>query len=147
MPSAPIRRRSAEGLAIAAEEDVLAVVDQLAGLAIGERRGAAAELAARFEHDHAPAGLRERRRRRQPGDAAADHRYVEDLYEPQIIWNISDIGGMSEIWKSEPRDFRIPAVPDFQISYRPVRAVRAQVVAAIRARCGRGTRMTRLKTS
>src|SRR5204862_7147668 len=42
-----------ERLGIAAEQHVLAVVDQLAGLAIGKGRRAAAEPRARFEHDDA----------------------------------------------------------------------------------------------
>ena len=44
-----------ERLGVAAEQHVLAVVDELAGLAIGERRRAAAEPRARLEHEHARA--------------------------------------------------------------------------------------------
>ena len=47
-----------ERLGVAAEQHVLAVVDELAGLAIGERRRAAAEPAARLEHEHARAVAR-----------------------------------------------------------------------------------------
>ena len=61
-----------ERLVIAAEQHVLAVVDQLAGLAIAERRGAPAELAARLEHEHALARARRAPTRRQPGDPGAD---------------------------------------------------------------------------
>jgi hypothetical protein len=67
----------AEGLVIAAEQDVLAVVDQVAGFAIAKGGRAPAQLAARFEHDHAPARLGQRRCRRESGDPAAHHRYVE----------------------------------------------------------------------
>ena len=42
-----------EGVGVTAEQDVLAVVDLLAGLAIGERRGPAAEPRARLEHEDA----------------------------------------------------------------------------------------------
>ena len=62
-----------EGLVITAEQDVLAVVDELAGDPIGERRGAATELRPRIQHQHPPAGLRQQRRRAQPGEAGADH--------------------------------------------------------------------------
>ena len=61
-----------ERLAVAAEEHVLAVVDELAGLAIVKRRGAAAEPAARFEHEHARAVARQPDRRAQAGEAGAD---------------------------------------------------------------------------
>ena len=68
--SAPIRAQERERLAIAAEEHVLAVVDELAGLAIGERRRAAAELRPRVEDEHARAGVGQRGRGAQPGEAA-----------------------------------------------------------------------------
>ena len=67
----------AERLPVAAKQHVLPVVDELPGLAIGEGRGAATELPARFQHEHAPPRLGQRRRRRESGHAAADHRHVE----------------------------------------------------------------------
>ena len=66
-----------ERLAVAAEQHVLAVVDALAGRAVRERRRAPAQLAARFEHQHAPPGAGERGRRAQPRDAAADDHNVK----------------------------------------------------------------------
>ena len=52
---APMSRRNANVFGVAAEQDVLAVVDQLAGLAVGNAGGAAAEPRPRFEHEHARA--------------------------------------------------------------------------------------------
>ena len=55
-----------ERLVIAAEQHVLAVVDPLAGLRIGERRGAPAEHGLRFEHEHTRAALRQPTAARRP---------------------------------------------------------------------------------
>ena len=46
-----------ERLGVAAEQHVLAVVDELAGLAIGKRRRPAAQARPRLEHEHARAAL------------------------------------------------------------------------------------------
>ena len=51
---------------------MLAVVDELAGLAIVERRRAAAEPAARLEHEHARAPGGQPDGRAQPGEPGAD---------------------------------------------------------------------------
>jgi hypothetical protein len=56
---------------------VLAVVDELAGFAIGERRRAAAEARARFEHEHAGAAPRQPCGRAEPCEAGADDGDVE----------------------------------------------------------------------
>ena len=66
-----------ERLVITAEEDVLSVVDELPRCAIDERGRAATELAARLQHEHAPARLRKRARRRQPCDARTDDDHVK----------------------------------------------------------------------
>ena len=55
---------------------MLTVVHPLAGLAIGERCGAAAERRTRFEHEHARAAVRERARGAQPREAAAYHYHI-----------------------------------------------------------------------
>ena len=49
-------------LVVTAHQDVLAVVDALAGFGIGKRRGAAAEARPRLDHQHARAGLDQRGR-------------------------------------------------------------------------------------
>src|SRR5262249_42774224 len=61
-----------ERLLIAAEQDVLTVVDELAGLAIGKRRRAAAEPRPRLEHDNAGPGARQPDGRAQAGEPGAD---------------------------------------------------------------------------
>ena len=73
----PLQER--ERLAVAAEHHVLAVVDQLAGVAVLERRRASAEPRPRVEHEHAHAALREQRRRTQPRKAAADDDHRDRL--------------------------------------------------------------------
>ncbi len=66
----PLQKR--ERLAVAAEHRVLTVVDQLAGVAVLERRRASAEPRPRIEDEHANAAFREQRRGTQPREAAAD---------------------------------------------------------------------------
>ncbi len=61
-------------------QHVLAVVDELAGLAIDECRGAAAEPAARLEHQHPCACLGEPGRRAQPGESGADDHGVDAVH-------------------------------------------------------------------
>ena len=61
------------GLAIAAEEHVLAVVDALAGLTIGERRRAAAEPRRLLHDDDPQSAIDEPDRGAQAGEARADH--------------------------------------------------------------------------
>ena len=61
-----------EQVGAAAEQDVLAVVEGLAGLRIFERAGPPAKRAAGFEEGDLRAGRFERNRRRHAGEAAAD---------------------------------------------------------------------------
>jgi len=56
---------------------VLPVVDQLAGLAIGECGRAPAKPAACLEDEDAASRFRESRGRRDPGDTGADNRDIE----------------------------------------------------------------------
>ena len=62
----------AERLRIAPEQDMLAVVDELAGLAIGKCGRAAAEPRPRFEHEHARAAPREPHGGAEAGESGAD---------------------------------------------------------------------------
>src|SRR5947207_10562442 len=62
-----------ERLVVAAHEHVLAVVHELAGLAIRERGRAAAEPRLRFDDEHACAVARETHGGAQAGEAGADH--------------------------------------------------------------------------
>src|SRR6185503_15749271 len=66
-----------ECLDVAADENVLAVVDQLAGVAVGERGGAPAEAGLRLEHQHVRAVFRQAGGCAQAGEAAADDDDVE----------------------------------------------------------------------
>ena len=61
-----------QGLAIAPEHHVLAVVHELTRRAIRERRCPPAKLRPRVQHEHARAGLRQRRRGREPREPASD---------------------------------------------------------------------------
>ena len=58
-----------ERLDVAAEQDVLAVVDQLAGRRIGKRRRAPAEPRSRFQDEHARAAPRQADGRAQPRES------------------------------------------------------------------------------
>ena len=69
--------QESERLAIAAEQHVLAVVDELAGLAIDEGRRAAAELGRASSTITRRPRSASRAPRAQPGEAAADHDDVE----------------------------------------------------------------------
>ena len=62
-----------ERLDVTAHQDVLAVVDALAGHGIGESRGAPAKTRARFEDEHARAGFGERGGGGKAGAPAANH--------------------------------------------------------------------------
>ncbi len=68
--------RNCERVGVAAEQDVLAVVDELAGLAILERGRASAEPRTRFEYEHARAALRQSNGCAQPGKSGTDDDYV-----------------------------------------------------------------------
>ena len=65
-----------ERVAIAPEQHVLAVVDELARFAIVERRRASTEPAAGFEDEHARAVLRQAHCRAEPGESGADDNRV-----------------------------------------------------------------------
>src|SRR6185437_12785515 len=60
-------------------QHVLAVVDEIAGLAVGERVGAAAKGRLAFEHGNAKATPGERDASAKPGESAADHDDVARL--------------------------------------------------------------------
>src|SRR3954451_3529779 len=59
-------------LLITAHEQVLAVIDDIAGLLIDERVSATAEMAAPFEQGHRRAALAQLNARRKAGKSAAD---------------------------------------------------------------------------
>ena len=65
-----------QGVGVAAEQDVLAIVNELAGLTIAERRGASAQPAAGFEDQHAGAPRREANGRAQSRETGADDNRV-----------------------------------------------------------------------
>ena len=69
-----------ERIQVAGEHHVLSVVDELAGLAIGEGCRAAAEPRAGLEHQYARAMAGEPARRAQAGESGADDDYVESRY-------------------------------------------------------------------
>ena len=104
---------------------MLAVVDSLTGDPVDERRRAASELTACLEDDDAAAGLGEGGRCRQAGNAAANHGNVE---------------------LRAVRNRHGPGVQAYR-HQRPSSEERSHTRAAIRARCDRGTRITRLNTS
>ena len=58
---------------IAAEENVLPVVDELAGFPIGERRGPSAQPGPRVKEQYADVSSGQRGRGTEPRKAAADH--------------------------------------------------------------------------
>jgi hypothetical protein len=62
---------------VAAHQDVLAVIDALPGFRIGKRGGTAAKTWARFEDQHARAGLAEGGRGAESRAAAANHNCVK----------------------------------------------------------------------
>jgi hypothetical protein len=63
-----------ERLGVAAGEDVLAVVDPITGDGVAKRIGASTESGSGFEDVDRQAVLRERGRRREPGEPAANYR-------------------------------------------------------------------------
>src|SRR5262245_63930919 len=73
MPGHADAIQKGQGLAIAAGNDVLAVVDAFSRDGIAKRSGPAAEMRARLDDMNTRTGLDERRRRGKPGEAAADH--------------------------------------------------------------------------
>ena len=105
---------------VAAEQHVLAVVDPLAAGLIARGEGPAAEHRARFDDQHAHAGVGEGGRRAQAGASRPDHHHVDGGHDERAGATASTPARIS---------------------------VRAQVVAAMSARCGRGTRTTSEKTS
>ena len=123
--SAPIASQKRERLRVAAEQHVLPVVDELAGDAIAERRRPSAELRPRLEHEHAAAGVGQRGRGRQPGEAAADD---DDVGRHRM--EASDGVGGGHARAAMPEQY-----------------VESRSTAAMTARRGRGTRTTSEKTS
>ena len=75
-------------LVVAAEEDVLSVVDALAGLAIEKGRRTSAKARTSFDNDHALAGVSESDSRAETREARADD---------------DDVGGECGHAISEPR--------------------------------------------
>ena len=65
-----------ERLVIAPEQDVLAVVNELASVAVDERRRPSAELRPGVQDEDSPASLRQERRRTQTSEACA---YDDDI--------------------------------------------------------------------
>ncbi len=65
--------KEGEGVAIAAKQDVLTVVDALARRGIGERRRPTTQRRARFEDENAPPVLRKGSGRAESGKAATNH--------------------------------------------------------------------------
>ena len=63
----------AQRFTVASHQDVLAVVDQVAGLRILERVGASAERGLAFEQGDAESALGQRDARAQAGESAADY--------------------------------------------------------------------------
>ena len=116
-PSASMRRRKSSVSPVAAEQHMLPVVDELSGVPIDEGRGAAAELRPSVEDGDRCAAVGEQGAGAQAGETGAD----DD-------------------------DVRARA-GSRRVGHRRPTAVRAHVVAAISARCGRGMRTTRLNTS
>ena len=72
-------------LVVAAEQDVLAVVDALARVAINERGRASAEAVARFEDHDAHATPRQANGGAEPGEASADNSYVDSIHKRRAI--------------------------------------------------------------
>ena len=70
-----------QGLGVAAEEDMLAVVNEGSGDAVVIRRGASTQPRPRLEHDDAQATRRQVDGRTQPGKAPADDRGVEGRHQ------------------------------------------------------------------
>ena len=66
-------------LDVASHQHVLAVVDEIAGLRVGERVGAAAQRRLAFEHGNAKASPGKRHGSAQTGEPAADHDDVARL--------------------------------------------------------------------
>ena len=114
-------------LDVAAHQDVLAVVDALAGCGIGERRGAAAKTRARFEDEHARAGFGQGGGGGKAGASAANHDRVKAIRSHVAIGSRS------------ARAERVKPNADSCDS--------AQIRSAIRARCIFGTRTRSLNTS
>ena len=100
--SAPIRRRNANVCVVAAEQHVLAVVDELAGVAVGERGRASAELRPRVEHEHALARLGQHGRRAQAGKAGADDDDVRGCRHRPA--SVLEPGGRRDQRAARPRD-------------------------------------------
>ena len=108
------------GVVIAAEQDVLAVVHPLAARLVAGGEGAPAEHRPGLGHDHPRPGVGQRTGSAQAGAAGADDHDVHRGHDVRAGTTASTPARIS---------------------------VRAQVVAAMIARCGRGTRTTSENTS
>jgi hypothetical protein len=120
-PRRPHALQERQRLRVATGNDVLTVVDALAGPRIAEGVGTAAEGGTCFEQVHRYTGFGERRRGGKAGEPSADH----------------------DDWRLAHDAFDLMCETG---SRRPA-SVRAQVVSAIIRRAGRGTRTTRVNTS
>ena len=105
---------------IAAEQDVLAVVHPLAARLVAGGEGAPAEHRPGLGHDHPSPGVGQRTGSAQAGATGADDHDVHRGHDVRAGTTASTPARIS---------------------------VRAQVVAAMIARCGRGTRTTSENTS
>ena len=138
LPSRADPPQKRERLAVAAEHHVLAVVDELAGLAVGEGGRASAELRPRIEDEHAHAALGQQRRRAQPGEPAADDDHGADPGLTGLAIAGSDSAGLRMT-----RSGRQRSQVDAAISARRgrgIRTTRREYVVVARARSGRGSR-------
>jgi len=117
-------------LGVTAHQDVLAIVDALAGCGVGECRRSAAETRPRFEDEHAGAGFDQRGGGGEAGASAADDDGVKRSGGHR--YRLSAIG-------CQARADRVKPNADSWDS--------AQICSAIRARCNFGTRMRSVNTS
>ena len=88
---------------VAPKQHVLAVVDDLAGFAIGKRRRAAAEPRPGFEHENAGAVLRQPDGRAQSGEPGADDDRVVAPGPPVLIAATATASGRSPPGEAAPR--------------------------------------------
>src|SRR5262245_30610384 len=74
------RPEEREGLHVATGQDVLAVIDDLAGLAVREGGRASAQPAARFENEDTDAAARQPGSRTEAGESGADHDDIRSVH-------------------------------------------------------------------
>lgn len=107
-----------ERVAVTAEKDVLTVVDALTCRGIGECRRAPSKRGPRFENKDARSLFRQHSRRRKSREAAAD--------DDRVVLALSERSESRRQWTN------------IACAHKRI---------AITARCGRGTRILRPKTS